>query len=136
MPPRWRSDEMTARLTRAQRQAALWQTVEPLLLARGRYPSTLEAAAAREKALSDAEDACRAAGEILLARAVNLAYGEAQAHRWKLRQAAIDADKQLVADAMKLAAEADGPAVALDGGPSTFGVSDFFAGVEAWAREA
>lgn len=117
-------------------QEALWEMVEPLLLARGRYPATLAATTARIAALQAAEATLRAAGEILLARAVNLALGEAQHHHYGLRKRAADEEQRQAetVDRMRGELSAGGQAfLDLDGGISDLTLEAWLEHVEAWA---
>jgi hypothetical protein len=53
----------------------------------------------------------------------------------RVRERQAEAARQVTERAAELAAEHDGPAVALDGGPSTLGAAEWIQSVERWAQE-
>jgi hypothetical protein len=111
------------------------------LMATRQRPTDLDAARRRHAALVAAHEALEAAGEWFGARILAALAGDAQqrAHELAAAEAEAEAERErsLEQTTAKLAAEYDGPACSLDGGPSNplLGVAEWLDAIEAWAQE-
>jgi hypothetical protein len=123
----------------APEQAALVAAFRDALRADRGRPHDVDVARRRHVVLTGARRAPGAAGELLGAQLLQVLAEDAGAVLAALEDEAAEAAAEQArreAEVLgRIAAEHDGVAVTLDGGPSTLGAAEWLESVEAWARE-